>query len=132
MEEINPERNCSDGEIQSVIILRADTKSINTLEESAYSDRYPELMLRDKVVQNYNDNQYSPLVFNQIKFNDSLSMHNDFVTYSIPIILYIHVLHYKRVWLLQHVKTMKKEVEILIRDLDKELDNLMTERIKKY
>ena len=93
---------------------------------SLYSDGYSELILFDKVVQNFNDNQYSPIVFNLIKFNDYTLSQNNFneLKYSIPISNSIKSLHRKRVLLLDRVKIVKKDAEILIGDIHKELERL--------
>ncbi|WP_242156380.1 DUF6090 family protein [Aestuariivivens sediminis] len=93
---------------------------------SIYGNDYPEIENRDNVIKQFFDNEFSPLLFDNINFSDSTLSQNHFnyLKDNKQIGNRIMRHYFLRIWLFTRVNEIKSKVELLISDIDKELEEL--------
>ncbi|WP_242130587.1 DUF6090 family protein [Aestuariivivens marinum] len=100
--------------------------SLRNKISSLYSNGYPELENRDNIIKQFYDNEFRPILSDNIILYDSTLSQNDFdfIKNSKQIGNRIMRHYTLRIWLFARTELMKSKVELIIRDIDKELERL--------
>ncbi|MDU8886796.1 DUF6090 family protein [Yeosuana sp. MJ-SS3] len=100
--------------------------SLRTKISSLYSNGYPEIENRVNIVKQFYDNEFGPILYDNIILYDSTHSHDDFDDLKNRKQIGNRIIqhYYLRTWLFERSELVKSKVELLIGDIDKEIERL--------